>query len=173
MLSIRLTRVGKRKDSRFRIIVQEKTKAPSSSFLELLGSYNPHTDPSTVNLDSERIKYWITQGAQPSDTVHNILIDQKIIEGEKVDLGRKKEKKSEKKEETKESEDAAPQPEGKPASGGSAARLSSPKSEGGEDKSASDKSGPDKKEEEKTEGKSPAPAAPKEEPQPEASESKE
>lgn len=98
MLSIRLTRVGKTKDSRFRIIVQEKTKAPFSSFIELLGSYNPHTDPATVNLNAERIKHWLSRGAKPSDTIHNILIDQKVIAGEKINLGRKKEKKADKKE---------------------------------------------------------------------------
>ena len=84
MLSIRLTRVGKKKQPIYRVVVLDKRKDPWGKSLEILGNYNPRTKPSTINLKIERIKYWIGVGAQPSVTVHNILIDQKIIKGQKV-----------------------------------------------------------------------------------------
>lgn len=84
MLVIRLARVGKKKHPTFRLVVSEKTKDTKGDFLELLGSYDPHTSPATVVLNAERITYWISKGAQPSGSVHNILIDQKVITGEKI-----------------------------------------------------------------------------------------
>lgn len=102
MLTIRLNRVGKRKESRFRIVVQEKSKAPSSNFLETLGHYNPHAESRVTNLKVERAKYWLNHGAKPSDTVYNIFIEHDILEGEKIDLGQPK-KKQVKEEEKKES----------------------------------------------------------------------
>ena len=83
MLTIRLSRVGKKKQPSYRFIVCEKARDPWGRALEILGSYNTLTNPPTVTIDAERAKYWISKGAQPSDTVHNILIDQKLIEGEK------------------------------------------------------------------------------------------
>ena len=94
MLSIRLTRVGKRKDARFRIIVQEKAKSPFSSYLEILGQYNPHAQSRVTNLNTERIKYWLACGAKPTATVHNIFVEHSLVEGKKIDLGRLKKKKT-------------------------------------------------------------------------------
>ena len=84
MLTIRLSRVGKKKQPSYRLIVSEKARDPWGKFLENLGTYNPRTNPSTSVFNVERINYWISKGAQTSDTVRNLLIDQKIIEGEKV-----------------------------------------------------------------------------------------
>ncbi len=64
--------------------MSEKARDPWGKFLENLGTYNPRTNPSTSVFNVERINYWISKGAQTSDTVRNLLIDQKIIEGEKV-----------------------------------------------------------------------------------------
>jgi len=83
MLTIRLTRVGKRKQPLYRFIVSEKTRDPWGKALELLGTYNPHTKPATYLINKERVLYWISKGAQCSDTVWNILVDQKIVEGTK------------------------------------------------------------------------------------------
>lgn len=83
MLTIRLSRVGKTKQPSYRLIVSEKTKDPWGDSLELLGTYQPLGANATVSLNADRIKYWISKGAQTSDTVRNLLIDQKIIEGEK------------------------------------------------------------------------------------------
>jgi small subunit ribosomal protein S16 len=95
MLTIRLTRVGKKKQPTYRLVVQEKSRDPWAKALEVVGNYNPMTKPKTIVLKDERIKHWLSVGAQPSETVHNMLIDAKLLEGKKVraSAGKKKEKK--------------------------------------------------------------------------------
>ena len=89
MLTIRLTRVGKKKDGSFRVIVVEsKRKVQPGNYLEMVGSYDPRVD--TVSLKTDRIKHWMSMGATVSDTVHNLLISQKIIEGKKINVLPKK-----------------------------------------------------------------------------------
>lgn len=105
MLNIRLSRIGKRKESKFRIIIQEKSQATASRFLEQLGFYDPHTEPSTIELQEERIKYWLSQGAQASPTVFNLLVAKKIVEGPPIPLGRPKKKKKLEAEQPKEKEE--------------------------------------------------------------------
>lgn len=83
MLTIRLSRVGKKKQPSYRLIVSEKTKDPWGKYLENLGNFNPLIEPPVVNFKADRIKYWISNGAQVSDTVWNILIDHKLVEGDK------------------------------------------------------------------------------------------
>ncbi|MBI4433165.1 30S ribosomal protein S16 [Candidatus Uhrbacteria bacterium] len=83
MLVIRLTRVGKTKQPSYRLVVQEKSKDPWGGYVELVGQYNPRTNPSTIAFNQERITYWLSKGAQPSDTVWNLLVDQKIVTGAK------------------------------------------------------------------------------------------
>lgn len=83
MLTIRLTRVGKTKQPLYRVIVSEKARDPWGKALELLGTYNPRTNPSTINFNVDRIKYWMSKGAQTSDTMWNLLLDQKIVEGDR------------------------------------------------------------------------------------------
>ena len=102
MLTIRLTRVGKKKDGSFRVIVVEsKRKVQPGNYLEMVGSYDPRVD--TVSLKADRIKYWISMGATVSDTVHNLLVSQKIIDAKKINVLPKKTvpKKEEVKEEAK------------------------------------------------------------------------
>lgn len=84
MLVIRLTRVGKKKQPSFRLVVQDKTKDPWGKAKDIIGHYNPRTTPKTIEFNAERVNYWLGQGAKPSPTVHNLLIDAKIIKGEKV-----------------------------------------------------------------------------------------
>jgi small subunit ribosomal protein S16 len=79
MLSIRLTRIGKKKQPSYRVIVVDKKKDPWGKYLENLGFYNPRTNPKTIDLKVERIKYWISKGAQASATVNNMLVDAKIL----------------------------------------------------------------------------------------------
>lgn len=81
MLTIRLARRGKRKQPTYRLIVSEKARSTKGRFLELLGSYNPLMNPPQVRLDAERIKHWLSVGAQTSATVHNLLLREKVIEG--------------------------------------------------------------------------------------------
>ncbi len=100
MLVIRLSRVGKKNQPEYRLIINEKHKDPWGDALEYLGYYNPRTEPPTVTLKVERIKYWLSQGAQVSDTVRNILIDQGVMEGKKAKpKGVRRKKKDEKQEE--------------------------------------------------------------------------
>jgi len=94
MLVIRLLRTGKNNQPSFKIVVVEKEKSSTSGrFIEEVGFYNPLTKEKI--LKGERIKYWISVGAQPSDTIHNMLVSQKIIEGKKIDLHKKSKKKEE------------------------------------------------------------------------------
>ena len=82
MLVIRLNRYGKRNQAQFRVILQEKSKAPGHRHVEVLGSHNPHSKETI--LKKERILYWIGQGAEPSDRVHNMLVKAGVIEGKIV-----------------------------------------------------------------------------------------
>lgn len=84
MLMIRLSRVGKKKQPEYRLIVSEKQKDPWGDFLEQVGFFNPRSNPPTVNFKTERIQYWLSKGAQVSDTVKNLLIEQNIISGKKI-----------------------------------------------------------------------------------------
>lgn len=96
MLTIRLQRVGRKHDPSFRLVVTESARsAKSGSFLEVLGSYDARREANTFK--SERITHWLKNGAQPSATVRNLLIGQKIIEGKKTNVVRAKKKKTEKK----------------------------------------------------------------------------
>lgn len=97
MLRIRLSRFGKKKKPIYRIIVSERARDPWGKALEYLGHYNPHTKVCEVKKD--RILYWLSQGAQPSPTVHNLLVDQNVIRADKVRASKGKKKKKEKKKE--------------------------------------------------------------------------
>jgi small subunit ribosomal protein S16 len=83
MLSIRLSRVGKRKQPIYRLVLTEKSKDPWGKFLELLGTYNPRSKPPAMDFKTDRIQEWMKKGAQCSDTVWNLLVEQKLVEGEK------------------------------------------------------------------------------------------
>lgn len=83
MLTIRLHRIGKTNQPSFKIVVVDKrTSAAAGKFCEEVGSINRVTKQTRV--DKDRVNYWISKGAQPSDTVHNILISEKIIAGKKI-----------------------------------------------------------------------------------------
>lgn len=87
MLAIKLRPIGKKKQISYRIVVNEKRDKLNGKFLEDLGWYNPHTDKFSVN--KERVQYWVKSGAIPTDSVHNILITAKILEGAKIPLHKK------------------------------------------------------------------------------------
>ena len=94
MLMIKLSRFGKKKQPTFRLLVVEKAKDPWGDFLENLGNYNPRTKKAELKV--ERIKYWLSVGAQPTDSVHNFLVTQSIISEKKRSItkltGRRREK---------------------------------------------------------------------------------
>ncbi|MGA1047075.1 MAG: 30S ribosomal protein S16 [Minisyncoccia bacterium] len=92
MLRIRLSRVGKKNTPIYKVVVAEKTRPVKGKFIESLGMYNPGNKDNTINV--ERTKYWISVGAQPSQTVYNLLIKNNIIEGNKIAISRAKVKES-------------------------------------------------------------------------------
>ena len=96
MLRIRFFRVGKKNQPLFKIVVTDKKNPPRGGrFVEEVGFWNPLKKERV--LKKERIEYWISKGAKPSDSVYNILIQEKILEGAKIPV-HKKEKKNKKKE---------------------------------------------------------------------------
>ncbi len=78
MLAIRLSRIGKKKNPYYRVVVLDKRKPRNGRTVEVVGTYDPLKKPATIQLDAERIKYWLSCGAQPSDTVRSFLTAQKI-----------------------------------------------------------------------------------------------
>ena len=73
MLMIRLARVGARKQPYYRIVVIEKERARNGRPVEVVGTYNPRTDPASVEFKRERVDYWVSKGAQTSATVSRLL----------------------------------------------------------------------------------------------------
>jgi len=93
MLKIRLQRIGRKNDPSFRaVLTDSKNSTKSGKFLEILGTYNPKAKEGipNKNLENERIKYWMGKGAQLSDTMHNFLVHDKVIEGKKINVLPKK-----------------------------------------------------------------------------------
>ncbi len=89
MLKIRLQRIGRKNDPSFRaVLTDSKNSTKSGKFLEILGTYNPKAGEK--NLNNDRIKYWMSQGAKCSDTMHNFLVHDKVIVGKKVNVLPKK-----------------------------------------------------------------------------------
>lgn len=82
MLTFKFERMGAKKKPTFRLIITEKEKDPYDKSLEILGNYNPHTKEAV--LKEERIKYWLSKGAQATDTVHNFLVSKGLMEGKKI-----------------------------------------------------------------------------------------
>lgn len=89
MLKIRLQRTGRTNNPSYRVVVTEHTNGPKSGRAnEVLGSYNPKTKERVLN--GERIKYWLSKGAQASGTMHNMLVSAGVISGKKVNVLPKK-----------------------------------------------------------------------------------
>ena len=73
MLAIRLRRTGSKKRPFYRVVVTDSRTARDSSFVEIVGHYNPRTKPAKVDIKRDRIDYWVGKGAQLSDTVRTLL----------------------------------------------------------------------------------------------------
>ncbi len=73
MLAIRLSRQGTKKKPFYRVVLLEKSAARNGRSLELLGTYNPVPNPALIDLNTERIQYWVARGAQVSSTIDNLL----------------------------------------------------------------------------------------------------
>jgi small subunit ribosomal protein S16 len=96
MLAIRLSRVGKKGQPFFRIIVQEKTLSPKKKATDIVGHYAPSKDPAEIVIKEDRVKEWISKGAQPSDTVAMLLKKKGFAGMEKFMAPRDKQRKSSK-----------------------------------------------------------------------------
>ena len=93
MVRIRLRRVGMKGQPSYRIVAAEKEKPRDGRFLEILGFYNPRTEPSTIEVKEDRIYHWMKNGAQPSDSVVQIFTTSGVLDryerfkaGEKIEV---------------------------------------------------------------------------------------
>lgn len=77
-VKIRLQRFGAHKAPKYRIVAADSRSPRDGKFLEIVGTYNPNTNPATVNIDSEKVTKWLDNGALPTTTVKNILNSQNI-----------------------------------------------------------------------------------------------
>jgi small subunit ribosomal protein S16 len=75
---IRLTRVGSKKNPIYRVVVADSRSPRDGRFIEIVGRYNPQTQPSTIDLDAEKIQDWISKGAQPTNSVRRLMKSQGI-----------------------------------------------------------------------------------------------
>ena len=73
MLTIRMRRVGAKKRPFFRVVVTEHSEPRDGAFVEILGHYYPRSQPAKVEIDRERVDYWLSKGARPSDTVRTLI----------------------------------------------------------------------------------------------------
>ena len=75
---MRLTRIGGKKDPVWRVVVADQRSPRDGRILEIVGQYNAQTNPSTIEVDEERVREWLSRGAQPTDTVRKLLRTQGI-----------------------------------------------------------------------------------------------
>lgn len=79
MVKIRLRRVGAKKQPSYRVVAADSRAPRDGRFIEILGHYNPRTDPPSFEVDEERVRYWLSVGAQPTDTVKRLLKQKEIL----------------------------------------------------------------------------------------------
>lgn len=79
-IKIRLRRTGKRKQPSYRLVVAESRAPRDGAFIEVIGHYNPLTDPATIVIDEEKALQWLRRGAQPTETVASLLRRQGIMD---------------------------------------------------------------------------------------------
>jgi small subunit ribosomal protein S16 len=72
-VKLRLTRVGKTKQPQYRVIAADSRRARDGRFIEILGQYNPRTEPSTITIDNDKAVKWLMEGAQPTERVRKLL----------------------------------------------------------------------------------------------------
>lgn len=78
-IKIRLTRMGDKKSPFYRVVVADSKSPRDGKFIEILGTYNPLTNPAEIKVDSEKVKTWINNGAKPTDTAKDILVKAGVI----------------------------------------------------------------------------------------------
>ena len=80
MVKIRLRRMGAKKQPTYRFVISDARSPRDGRFIEIVGHYNPRTEPKTVVIDEEKVKAWLAKGAQPSDPVRRLLAARGIVE---------------------------------------------------------------------------------------------
>jgi small subunit ribosomal protein S16 len=80
MVKIRLRRIGAKKQPTYRFVVADARAPRDGRFIEILGHYNPRTEPRTVEVDEEKARQWLAKGAQPSETVRRHFAEKVIVE---------------------------------------------------------------------------------------------
>ena len=78
---MRLTRVGSKKNPIYRVVVADSRSPRDGRFIEIVGRYNPQTQPSTIELDEPKVREWLGKGAQPSDAVARLLKAKNLVAG--------------------------------------------------------------------------------------------
>ena len=79
MVTMRLSRIGSKKRPFYRIVVIDKRRARNGRFLEVIGQYNPIANPVHMEVNAERAQYWLSKGAEPSETVRSILQKKEVV----------------------------------------------------------------------------------------------
>lgn len=138
MLAIKFSRRGKKNQPFFRIIVLEKSKDPFGDFLEDLGYLNPLTKKTSLKVD--RIKHWISKGAQPTGSVHNLLVKEGVIKADKVKVTKVHKKKIEEEPKAKKEKIEKPKEEEKEKEKDPVAKKEEKKEEKKEREESQDKS---------------------------------
>ena len=82
-VKIRLTRLGDKKSPFYRVIVADSRSPRDGKYIDLIGTYNPLTNPAEIKIDNEKARAWIKNGAQPTDTARNLLVKSGAIESKK------------------------------------------------------------------------------------------
>ncbi len=82
-VKIRLTRLGDKKAPFYRVVVADSRSPRDGKFIDILGTYNPLTNPAEIKINNEKAKTWIKNGAQPTDTARNLLVKSGAIEDKK------------------------------------------------------------------------------------------
>ena len=77
-VKLRLTRIGSKKNPIYRVVAADSRSPRDGKFIEIVGRYNPQTDPSTIELDEEKVTAWLDKGAQPTEPVRRLLKTQNI-----------------------------------------------------------------------------------------------
>lgn len=92
MVKIRLRRMGAKKQPTYRFVVADARSPRDGRFIEILGHYNPRTEPKTVVVNEEKAKAWLAKGAQPSDTVRRLFAEKGIMERGPISIAKRKPK---------------------------------------------------------------------------------
>jgi small subunit ribosomal protein S16 len=80
MVKIRLRRMGAKKQPTYRFVVADSKSPRDGAFIEILGHYNPRTEPKTLVVDADKVKQWLAKGAQPSDPVRRLFAELGLVE---------------------------------------------------------------------------------------------